>query len=452
MAFGLMLCAVGSSFKIFSYISLCMIAIYWLNLIHYDKTYIIKYFAFIFSAMGTVVGAALIEFMPTFYLPELKCSSHFSGSLPLLILSYWLFLFVLEIKDHYYGQTLRGIRVDFSRNKKAKGKINLLAACSGCLLLVLFLYEALHFPPSIRIGMDRFIYRSTYKLPWILSRLSDMSYLLLLFPLLALIYANRTVAVISILAYCAHFLWTGEKFGGFFSLLCFLLIFFYDQVTHFGKHKLRRIMRYIIVAFLALVLLAVFVVVKTTRSDPKDYFVTRASQQGQLWWKIYDLYQGDTHPAEFDNEIRALVSGSKSNQESIGAQHGIYKAMYLCAPESTVTFKLGTGARYTQGDYAVVYYYFGVPGVLVYSIIMGLVVSHIVNSLILTLKRRDYIRAFIYLRFFTMIRVSFSMFTFEGFLDVLSILSYLYLIYSHGKKFRPRLVDRQMLNATSDLR
>lgn len=442
MAFGLILCTVFSKFKIFSYISLCLFVIYLLYLIHSDKVYIIKYFAFVFTALATIAGVTFIELMPTFYLKELECFSHFSGSLPLIILSYWLFFFVLKIKDNHYKQTLRCIRMDDFRNEEVKRKINFWAACSGLLLMVLFLYVALHFPPSIQ--MDRFLYRSTYKLPWILSILRNSSYLLLVFPILALIYANRVIALISILSYVTFFLWTGEKFGGLFSLLCISLIIFCNQIVSLGKQKLKKIMRYVIVTFLGMIVFAVFIAANTYRFNPIDYFAMRTSQQGELWWRTYDLYEGNIHPNEFINEINAFFDGDKPNQECIGAKNGIYKVMYLCAPEAVVTNMLFSGARYTQADYAVVYYYFGFPGVIVYSILMGLIISGIVNLFILSLQNKDYIKAMIYLRFFTMIRTSFSMFTFGGFLSFLSILSYIYLIFTHLSKHRFKL--RQKFN------
>ncbi len=183
-------------------------------------------------------------------------------------------------------------------------------------------------------------------------------------------------------------------------------------------------------------MIAVFFAVSITDLDPYEYFSERVSQQGQLWWRIYDLYGGNIHPDEFVNEINAFFEGDKPNQECIGAKNGIYKVMYLCAPETVVTNKLSTGSRYIQADYAVVYYYFGVLGVIIYSVLMAIIVSRIVNLFILALKKKEFIKTLIYLRFFNMIRSSFCMLTFGEFLDIISILSYVYLIFTYGRRLK----------------
>ena len=84
----LLLCVLFSHIKIFSNLSLGVYCVYWIYLFHFNKTYFVKCFTLIFVAIGTVVGTVIIELFPEQYLPELRCQSHFSGSLPLLIFSY----------------------------------------------------------------------------------------------------------------------------------------------------------------------------------------------------------------------------------------------------------------------------------------------------------------------------------------------------------------------------
>lgn len=440
----LLICVLFSNIKVFSYIALCLFILYWLYLYHFNKTYFVKYFSFIFSAVGTVFGTVIIELFSELYLFELICQSHFSGSLPLLIFSYWIFLYVLELREYHYGENISKIQIDSIGKGQSKRIINILAFASGILLVVLFGYVATHTLPASLLGVDRFSFALSYKMPWIIAKISAYSYLLLIFPLLALVYANRIVAIVSIFSYCAFNFWVGEKFGAFFTLMCILLIVMYNKILLINQKKLNKYLMAIITVFLLLVVISVAIISFSTDLNPYEYFTQRAAQQGQLWWRTYDLYGGNIHPNEFINEINAFFEGDKSNQECIGAKNGIYKVMYLCAPESVVTNKLFSGSRYTQADYAVVYYYFGFLGVVVYSILMGLIISSIVNSFILSLQNKDYIKAMIYLRFFIMIRTSFSMFTFGGFLSFLSILSYIYLIFTHLSKHRFKL--RQKFN------
>ena len=448
----LMICVLFSSIVIFSYVSLCVYIAYWLSIYRFNKTFFVKYLAFIFAAIATVAGAAIIELLPEIYLPELRCQSHFSGSLPLLILSYWIFIYVLEIREYRYGRILK-IQVDFLRKNRARKVIGGLSAASGMVLLVLFLYVVTYTLPASLLGIDRFGFATTYDMPWMIAKIRDYSYLLIVFPILALVYANRLIAVASIVLYCAYNLWIGEKFGAFFTLLCIFFIVFYGKIVSMNQRKLKRILWRGLIVFLTLIVLASLIISNLNGITPYDYFFQRTAQQGQLWWKTYDLYRGKTHASEFSNEMDAFFAGDKSNQESVGAKNGIYKVMYLCAPASLVSARLAGGSRYTQADYAVMYYYFGAFGVIIYSILMGIIVSSIVNSFILALREKEYIKAMIYIRFFMMIRTAFSMFTFGGFISTISILSYLYIGLTHGRRFRFGFhrkaeiqVDRGMVN------
>lgn len=431
--FSLMVCVLFSSIKAFSYVSLLVYIAYWWYLYRFNKSYFVKYLAFVFVAIGTVVGAVIIELFPEQYLPELRCQSHFSGSLPLLIFSYWIFLYVLETREYRYEGNLKKIQVDSIGTGQSKKIINILAFISCLLLLVLFGYVATHTLPASLLGFDRFGFALNYEMPWIISKIHGYSYLLLIFPLLALIYANRLIAIVAILSYFAFNFWVGEKFGAFFTLLCVLLIILYNKILSLNPKTLKKIMTVAIAFFVMMVVVAVTIATSSNDLKLYKYFSQRTAQQGQLWWKTYDLYKDTFHPEEFSNEISAFIEGDKPVQENIGSKNGIYKVMYLCAPASVISSKLATGSRYTQADYAVVYYYFGIPGVIIYSILMGLIVSSIVNTFIHALQKKEYIKAMIYLRFFVMIRTAFSMFTFGGFISWISILSYIYLIFTHRR-------------------
>lgn len=433
----LIVCLLFSRVKVFSWIALASYAAYFLYLYYTNKIFIVKYLAFIFSAVATVGGALIIELLPQTYLRELMCQSHFSGSLPMLILAYWIFLFVLELREYHYGNSLV-ILVDFSGARTRK-IINLLSSLSGLILLGFFFYVATHSVMSV----DRFNFYLTYEMPQIVSWIGGLSYLLLVFPMLAMVYGNRLIGAIAVGLYCAYNFWIGAKFGAFFLMLCIFFMVFYQKIVSINRRVLRRVIQCLAVIVVGLVMIAVTIMSTRSELSAYDYFSQRAAQQGQLWWKTYDLYQGQTHPAEFINEIEAWFEGDKPIRENVDAKYGIYKVMYLCAPRSLITAKLKSGSRYTQGDYAVVYYYFGFPGVVAYSILMGIVISGIVNSFVRSLQQKEYVRALIYLRFFYLIRVSFSMFTFSPFLDLTSLLSYLYLALTHGRHYQLRFGVKQ---------
>lgn len=167
--------------------------------------------------------------------------------------------------------------------------------------------------------------------------------------------------------------------------------------------------------------------------DLERYIWNRASQQGQLWWKTYSITQGETHLTEFEDEIIAVLNGPLGREELIGANNGIYKIMYLCAPESVIDWKLGTGSRYTEAGMAAVYYYFGGLGVIVFASFMGLAVAAIVNCFLRFLANNNLIAAMFMLRIFMIERTFLSMFTMADFFKPLSLLSYIYFYFAWNR-------------------
>lgn len=124
----------------------------------------------------------------------------------------------------------------------------------------------------------------------------------------------------------------------------------------------------------------------------------------------------------------------------VGANNGIYKIMYLCAPESVIDWKLGTGSRYTEAGMAAVYYYFGAFGVILFAAIMGFIVAATVNCFLRFIANNNLIAAMLMLRIFMIERTFLSMFTMADFFKPLSLLSYIYLYFAWNRvpiiKFR----------------
>lgn len=432
----LLVCVLFSWIKFFSYFALAIFVIQWIGLWYYDKTFFLKYMVAAFTLIGDAIGIAVIEIFPSIYLGELRCQSYFTGALPLFIFCSWISLFVLEIMDYRYRQSLENISIEKIKDKSFKKRINLFACFSCVILIIQLLYAISYFPPSFSLGVDRFVYDSNYSFPWILNKVKNLAPVLVCLSILALLYANKAIGLVGVAAYFIYFLWIGEKFGSFFTLLSILMICYYNKFVNIKKGKRRKITVIAIIILIVLVLVAVFIASNIIGISPYEYFVHRTAQQGQLWWKTYDITKGKVHPLEFKNEIYAFIEGNKPIQECVGANNGIYKIMYLCAPEAVVTNKLASGSRYSEAGYALMYYYFGVPGLIIYSILFGIIISGVIRMFINALQTEDYIKAMIYVRFFMLTRTAFSMFTFGDFLDIISILSYAYLIFAHVRSSR----------------
>lgn len=425
------LCTVFSKIYVLSYVAFIAFGSYLFYLVLFKQEFIIKYLAILFAALVSVIGTGIVEVVPRLYLPELQCESGFVGSLPLLIFSYWVLLVVLLNYDAVYGVEIRRFEI----NMNNKGNVQLLTVITGfVLLLFMLLFSRVATHPAFLLGIDRFVYASVYGVSGILSIIDHISAVLLVFPMLLIIYGNKVLGSLTILIYILYYLWTGNKFGPFLTLMCVFFLVFYKDILKQGKRYLRKTIVLACILGGIIFLYAVIFTISNSNYDSFSYILQRGAQQGQLWWKTYDLCEGIPHPAEFGTEFSALMHNSGAVTESVGASNGIYRIMYLCAPQYMVDAKLATGSRYTEAGYASAYYYFGALGAILFSVIFGLIFALMMNSFLKALNNKDYIKAMIILRFFLIGRGSLSLFIFLDYFDVISLISYLYLIFMWNRR------------------
>mgnify|MGYP001078722883 CR=1 FL=1 len=427
------ICACFSQIYFLSYISLLGIGIYFLYLVLFRQDFIIKYLFLIFSALTAIIGDAIIELAPQLYLSELQCYSGFVGSLPLLVLSHWVLIVVCLNYDAVYGVETRGLLLDFE-NKNTKQVLKFFTVIVLILFLALFSKVAAY--PAFLMGVDRFEYAAQYTVSGVLLIVDHISTVLIIFPILSVLYGNKLLGSLAIILYALYYLWIGNKFGPFFTLMCMCLLVCYKSILKKGKRFLRKVAGVSCIMFFIIFAYAIIFTTSNSNFDVVSYVMQRGAQQGQLWWKTYDLSVGTTHQAEFEDEFQAIIDNKSIISDNIGSKNGIYRIMYLCAPEHVVDSKLMTGSRYTEAGHATVYYYFGSIGVVFFSVIMGFVFALVINSFLKALNNKDYIKSMIILRFLTFARIGLSMFVFLDFFDFISTVSYLYLLLMWNRKLR----------------
>ena len=423
-----LICSVSSKIIYFSYISVGFFIIYLIYTLYIDSEFVIKYLAFIFMAIAAILGTLIIEFSKV-YLIEIRCSSYYVGALPLLIFAYWTLIIILRYADKRKKISLK--------NFDGKFNLKILTLFTICTLIIyLIMFGKVISRPAFILHIDRFSYAKSYGFTGILAMLEHTSTILLVFPILLFINGRRIISSITVLIYILYYLWTGNKFGPFFSLLCVFLLVYYQKIFAQRKTNIKKIFLLVLIFFSFLLILAIYVASSGTSSSATAYFSQRTAQQGQLWWKTYDICNGKIYPIEFQNEIKSIYQENENVSNNVGANYGIYKIMYLCAPKTVVDDKLRYGSRYTEAGYATVYYYFGYAGVVIFSIIMGSFIAWTINMFIKTLNYGDYIKSLIFLRFFMIERNFISMFILADFFDFISIISYLYLILLWKYKIR----------------
>lgn len=422
------ICSVLSDYILFSYLSLIGLTLYFIFMLKIDAVFFVKYLAFIFIAVAAIIGTAITELF-SIYLVELQCTSYFTGSLPLLILSYWTLMIVFRICDK---------RNDFKISLDIKLTLCQKKILQKLVIIVLFIYLLMFIRvikhPAFLLGIDRFAYSKFYATTGIWTVLLHNAPLLLIFPLLLMIYGNKILGSLTILIYILYSIWVGDKFGPFFTLMCIFFLIYNNKIKEKGRKFISKVIIITIIAFTVLIGFTVYSVKLSSSYTSAQYLLLRGAQQGQLWWKTYDMEKNNAHPFEFIGELKSIMYQKNNIADNVGENYGVYKIMYLCAPKKLVDFKLSTGSRYTEAGYALIYYYFGCIGTVLFSIIMGCIISKTINGFIRSINRNDYIKGLIFLRFFVIERTFMTMLTFSDFIDFFSICSIIYLVIMKNKK------------------
>ena len=426
----LLICVLLNEFVWASVISFLTFA-FFVGAIIYEKPNILfEYFAFFFACVGNVVGVAVVEFFQSFYLYELRCDSGFVGSLPLLLLGWWTLLVVLYV----FSFTKSSERAtDRKPNKFFETFLPILTVPVLIINIAMFIHV---FPnPSFEIGVDRFEYKEVY-LTGIWEKISGYLPFLMIFPILSVREGNKKIGITAIVFFCLYLFWVGTKFSDFFTLACLFMLVYANKLRQLEKTKLRKYVFSAGVILVALIGLAGFAHSFTSTKTTEQFYSDRTAQQGQIWWKVYDVSQGNLHTEEFfKNEIPAL-SIRKPIDESVSANYGIYKAMYLSAPTSTIDTKLSSGSRYTEAGFACAYYYFGPIGVVAFGFFMAFLVVAIVNAILRAISGQKVIDVLIQVRFYSFVRTALSMFIFSSFFSKVSLLCFVYLIFTKLLKRR----------------
>ena len=417
IGFGLFTCCVGSSFWLSGIISIILFSVYIIEKVFCQPHELLKYFPFYFAVIANIAGCAVCEYVDI-YLTELLVYSGFSGSLPLLVLSRWVFLLVLSFFDGFFG--VEGLE---NGSNHATKFIEYVTYCVFAIILGMFIYVAPN--PSFVAGVDRFVYERN--LPSVFAKASTWMALLILFPVLSIKEAKNKAGIASVVIYVLYLLWTGNKFGSFLSLGCVFIYVYYDEILKLGRRALAHLCFSALVLLAVLIVGAVFLQSSVSSSSSNDYLLQRAAQQGQLWWKTYSQTEEQIDLAQFEKELSGFAATDRI-ESSIGAQHGIYGVMYRSASSSVVNAKLSTGARYTEAGYAVAYYCFGSAGPVMFSLVMGLLIALVMNALLRTLIAGNIVESFILLRLNGFLQTGLCMGLFSQFFTPLTLSMIAFLI------------------------
>ena len=422
----LVICNIFNRIPYFSWIAILVFAIYCFYLVHNHFSLTIKFFPLLFTTISLITGVVFCEFS-SLSLYEINEKARFAGSLPLLILTHFIFFQVLLFLD----RPAQRYNINIVQIKKYPKQCHYVAIASSFVLFCMFIRIIKY--PAFLLGYDRFEYaNNVVASSGIWRKFESISYALILFPLLDYYNGHKISGIWGISCYVLFYLWNGNKFGPFYTVAVVFFLVEYDKFAIIQKKKIKK---YILLGGIIVVgLIAVATILQTSimKGSWIDYLGKRVSQQGQLWWKTYDSTYS-FHLDEISDEIYGALHGSSTVADNVDANYGIYKIMYYCGNPHYISYKLGAGSRFTEAGYASAYYYFGAVGCIVFAILYAIILSTTVKAIIRALQKGKVIRIAILARLYTIERISYSMFTFMDYLDELSFISYIYLAFSQFK-------------------
>lgn len=437
--FLMILLAIFNMHPICSVFSILLLFGFALYIFNNNSEIIKKYFYLFFTIAFMLASLSICEFSSA-NLSEIGEQSYFVGSIPLLVIAYFFFLFFLNVADKYFDSKKKAIQLldlglQFHDIVTPRSKQYINALCIAADIGFLYLFLSVFRNPSFVQGVDRFEYSAAYLETHskIFLYLNQYSQLIIIPCILAVIYGNKAFGFAGLLSYALYMFWTGNKFGPFVTVVS---VFFMIQSIKEGTKDKNNKVR-IVVILLVLALLSYFALSFTVGSNSvTKIFENRIAAQGQLWWKTFELTQGEAHPNQIINEIKGILFGNPAVDKNVGANYGVYNIMYLCAPSDVVDYKIETGSRYTEAGYAIALYCLGPIGPILFSIIAAFVFAFIVNKFLKSITYCQIFKAAIILRFYFLATTSLSMGIYMSFIDRISFLSYMYLILTWNKKMR----------------
>lgn len=360
-------------FFISNFLGLICISIYLLYSFFYRINYFLFNILLIIYIFSNVIGVFLIEmFNKKIYLVELALVGEQIGSIPLLVISHILFLEIAYFIFDKYNKKLK-----FKYVYKKNIIINFLLLFF-IMILVYLCFEVFKDGTSLSHHVNKFQYQQKF-MSFIELKLSN---LLWSFPIILGYLFFQKYKKNSLIIYILvniYFIFIGQKFS--FFIIGFYY-FFLNKINTINKTN-KKI--FFIISFLSLSL--IFLVLFQYKNNYLQksweeifiHFFGRIAQQGQLWWATYikTVNKNILNFNEIIDELKLMIC----KKEELILKTGIYKIMFLVAPEDIVRGAYNRGVRYAFSTQASFLYYFSWIGLLLMQSIYGFIYGFILKKL-----------------------------------------------------------------------
>ena len=376
-------------------LSLAIFISFILYIVTLRSEFVIRYVYVFFIVCTNVIGVYVCE-SGSVYLDELGLYSSYVGSLSLNVLTQMVFLLTLLFLDERSVKDNDNVHINVKHTNKWAD-----LAITGCLILSLISLALSATHPFFSAGVDRFLYRELGPAQATAVRLNTLIKNLIPVALIAYKNGYRYRAIGFGVTYCISAFLTGEKFGLFMLVLSVTMLAIIPYIKSFSKKTIRKyfvIAISVLMALVAVVLIHNHVVYSYTLDDNIMYLERRLAQQGQLWWRTYQLQgENDPHLDEFKGETEVWFNREANPYDGT---YGIYKIMKMDVADPNLFIrKLDNGSSYTYSTHASIFYYFGIPGLFIFSITSATVYSFLVRLIVESIASNQILGSIVLMRF-----------------------------------------------------
>ena len=439
-----LLCCLFATYKIAGIVSIVVFMLAEMVFVFESPRIVFKYLFFFFGILANIIGCCICEY-GDFYLGELSTHTHYVGALPTLIFAQLvLFTCIYEFEGKYEKNNTKTV-INIRAEKIHENTLYIL----NWFVFILYLAIFVHVLPysALRLNVDRMTFASMGFNAGIWGYLAKWAQFFVVIPIGCIAYTNKkrykVFGTVTLIIYCFYYLWIGNKFGSFFNLFCVFCLLNFSKLSI--KDKAMKKIMLIVFGMIAVMIIGaalIFTKYQNQGSSISSYLQNRLAEQGQLFWKTYEVTSGQLHISEIGNEIVGQIGGARSAEDLVGARFGVYNIMYLCAPKERVDAFILYGSRYTEAGYASILYYFGFLGCILFAVVFAHIIVSITNMIISSTRINNLPGMILMLRMYFIICTALSMFLFGNFFTGTSLLTYFWILYTKmGKKITVKFGD-----------
>jgi type II secretory pathway pseudopilin PulG len=364
---------------------------------------LILYFSYIIIYMlSNVYGVFAIE-NNQLYLTELSTYGYRAGALLPITFIHFIFiqtlLFMFVLKPIKFPE-INNRFTEFWNGRKISNIQLSKYFCWIIILLTLIMFAKVINKPAFLMGYDRFIYASLF-LGGIWDKLIVLLVLVLPVALIPFLKAKSKLSIFTIGFAFLYLFWIGNKFGYYIIIAYTFSLPFVYLMKEKNVKKIVLLGLLLGITLFGLISFQSKVVYNRDSRQNIEYINQRIAQQGQLWWKTYALTKNTPNKFNELSDETSLYFQSNPTVES-AKNYGIFKIMRLTTPSELFQAKVfNLHSRYAYSSQSSIYYYFKMPGLIIYTIISAIAYYLIIFSLIKSLLMLRIIDVILYNRLFT---------------------------------------------------